>query len=66
MVSKSKTKKKDLVLPRVLKRLNQVGTSDLKLDRKRKALHSGKRISKSGNIYWETRKNRSDFKGKTV
>jgi len=23
----------------------------------------GKRISKSGKVYWETRKNRSDLKG---
>jgi len=25
------------------------------------ALPPGKRISKSGNVYWETRKNRSDL-----
>jgi hypothetical protein len=38
----------------------QRGKSNLKVDKRIKALHSGKRISKSGNTYWETRKNRSD------
>jgi len=32
-------------------------------DRSRFALLPGKRLSSSGNIYWETRKNRSDVKG---
>ena len=66
MVSKPKSKRKKLVLPRVLKTLNQVGRSDKVNDRKRMALAPGKRISKNGNIYWETRKNRSDVKGKRV
>lgn len=30
------------------------------MDLARKAMHPGKRVSKSGNVYWETRKNRSD------
>ena len=34
-------------------------------DQARKALTPGKRISKKGNIYWETRKNRSDYRGST-
>jgi hypothetical protein len=42
----------------------QIGRSNLARDRKRKALAPGKRISKTGNVYWETRKNRSDLKGK--
>ena len=46
-----------------LKQLKQVGKSDLKRDMVRKALMPGKRISKNGNVYWETRKNRSDSKG---
>ena len=32
----------------------------------RDALLSGKRLSKSGNTYWETRKNRSDAKGSKI
>ena len=66
MVSKPRSKKRKLVLPRVLKKLNQVGRSDKITDKKRSALAPGKRISKNGNIYWETRKNRSDVKGKTI
>jgi len=36
----------------------------LNYDKKRKALPPGKRKSKSGKIYIETRRNRSDKKGK--
>jgi len=43
-----------------LKILPQTGTSNLVRDRGRKALLPGKRISKTGKVYWETRKNRSD------
>jgi len=43
-----------------LRTLKQVGTSNKKRDESRKALTPGKRISKSGKVYWETRKNRSD------
>ncbi len=32
-------------------------------DKKRKAMPSGKRISKSGKPYYEYRKNRTDIKG---
>ena len=46
--------------------LDQVGKTNVKADAKRKALAPGKRISKSGNIYWETRKNRSDVPGKKI
>jgi len=45
---------------RNLRELKQVGTSNRKIDKSRKALMPGKRISKSGKVYWETRKNRSD------
>ena len=38
----------------------------IKKDRKLKAKLPGKRISKTGKIYTETRKNRSDKKGKMV
>ena len=43
-----------------LKMLPQTGKSDIVRDKGRKALLPGKRISKTGNVYWETRKNRSD------
>ena len=46
--------------------LKQVGRSNVAIDSKREALVPGKRISSSGKIYWETRKNRSDQVGKTV
>lgn len=32
-------------------------------DKKRDAMPSGKRISKNGNVYYESRKNRADIKG---
>lgn len=35
----------------------------IKADLKRKAKHPGKRKSKSGNFYYESRPNRSDIKG---
>ena len=48
---------------RNLRKLKQVGKSNYERDVSRKALLSGKRISKSGNTYWETRRNRSDASG---
>lgn len=36
------------------------------IDAARHALLPGKRISKTGKIYWESRRSRSDEKGKTV
>ena len=39
-----------------LRKLPQQGTSDYERDFSRDALESGKRISKIGKIYWETRK----------
>ena len=44
----------------------QVGRTTLLRDVKRTALPPGKRISKTGNIYYETRKNRSDKKGTKI
>jgi len=35
-------------------------------DAARFARQPGKRLSKSGKIYWETRENRSDMKGKNL
>jgi hypothetical protein len=39
----------------------QKGSSNKIVDKKRTALPPGKRISRSGKIYWESRKNRSDI-----
>lgn len=46
--------------------LDQTGKTTIKIDAKRKALAPGKRVSSSGNVYWETRKNRSDSPGKKL
>jgi len=46
------------------KSTRQVGKSNLKIDKRIKAKAPGKRMSKSGNIYYEYRKNRSDVKGR--
>jgi hypothetical protein len=51
---------------RNLRVLKQVGTSNKSVDESRKALIPGKRVSKNGKIYWETRRSRSDQKGSTV
>ena len=47
---------------RNLRKLDQVGKTDVSRDKKRQALMPGKRRSKTGKVYWETRKNRSDLK----
>lgn len=51
---------------RNLRTLPQVGKSDKVRDESRKALMPGKRISKTGKTYWESRRNRSDKKGSTI
>jgi len=51
---------------RNLRKLPQVGKTHVDEDSKRKALMPGKRVSKTGKVYWETRKNRSDAKGSKV
>lgn len=53
-------------LKKTVRVLKQVGKSDKRADALRKALLPGKRISKNGNVYWETRKNRSDVKGSNI
>ncbi len=42
---------------------HQTGKSNKKRDKSRKALPPGKRRSKTGKIYWESRANRSDLTG---
>ncbi len=53
---------------RNLRKLPQTAKNktDKIIDAKRKALLPGKRISKSGKTYWETRANRSDSKGSKI
>ena len=51
---------------RNLRVLKQVGSSSKVIDSRRKALLPGKRFSKSGKTYWETRKNRSDARDSKV
>lgn len=51
---------KEEVQAETLKVLKQTGRTNIKEDKRRVAKLPGKRISKTGRIYWETRKNRSD------
>jgi len=51
---------------RHLKTGKQIGRTSKSVDSKRKALLPGKRISKTGNIYYENRANRSDKRGKKI
>lgn len=50
------------VNPKVLRVIkHQTGKKpNIVVDKQHVALKAGKRISKTGHIYWETRKNRSD------
>ena len=45
---------------------HQTGKSDKSRDEARKAMPPGKRISKTGKTYWETRKNRSDSRKSNI
>ena len=51
----------------VIKILEQTGKKpSMVRDLSRKALAPGQRISKTGKVYWETRKNRSDRVGEQL
>jgi len=50
----------DYLLSAPAKKRKQTGTTNKALDKKRKALPVGKRTSKTGKVYTETRANRSD------
>ena len=53
--------------PQTVKVLKQTGkVKDTTRDLGRTAKLPGKRVSKTGKTYWETRKNRSDAFGKRV
>lgn len=64
---KRKSIKKKLVYsnPKMVKEVSKQSgkSSDVVRDYTREALPPGKRLSKSGKYYWETRKNRSDKVG---
>lgn len=49
---------------RTVKVRKQRGRSNAKKDKRLKAHAAGKRVTKWGTTYWETRKNRSDAGGK--
>jgi hypothetical protein len=51
---------------RNLRQLKQVGKTNVPRDKVRDALMAGKRVSKNGKVYWETRKNRSDAKDSNI
>jgi hypothetical protein len=51
---------------RNLRKLKQVGRTTIKRDEVRHSLMPGKRVSASGKIYWETRKNRTDAPGSNI
>jgi len=44
----------------------QTGKTSIKIDSKRTAMPTGKRMSKYGKIYYEYRKNRTDMVGTKV
>jgi len=47
---------------RTIKVLKQTGKMpNISVDKSRKAMQPGKRISKTGKIYWESRRDRSDL-----
>ncbi len=50
----------------VYKRDRQIGGTDIYRDKRRKAMPSGKRISKTGKVYYEYRRNRTDKVGSTL
>jgi len=52
---------------KVVKKSNyQIGKSNKYYDSRRPAIAPGKRISRTGKTYWETRKNRSDMTGQNT
>jgi len=50
----------------ILRELPQRGNSNTAIDSELPALLPGKRTSANNREYWETRKNRSDAKGKSI
>jgi len=66
-LGKKATAKKKLVSTRGADRQTTGTPNDsIKADRKRKALAPGKRVSKSGNVYYERRRDRSDKPGQLL
>lgn len=67
-----KTKKKETLFINISKGKTikyiktRTGKTKISIDKKRSALLPGKRVSKSGRIYYEKRRNRSDLIKKKV
>jgi len=53
-------------MPSYKKKYHQIGRSNLIIDAMLSAKKPGKRRSKTGHIYYESRKNRSDMPGKRI
>ena len=68
ILGKSDVLKGNKKIAQTVKVLNQTPHTrkDILRDIGRKSLLPGKRISKNGNIYWETRENRSDKANKNI
>ena len=68
LTGKTKKRKKNISLrqPKTIKKTNkQSGTlKSLARDLQRISMPPGKRMSKTGKYYWETRINRSDLRGR--
>ena len=56
----------DIQRRNVYTKKHQIGTTNIVRDKARKALAPGKKISKTGKIYYEYRKNRVDLVGTKV
>lgn len=59
-VPKKGSKEAKLKMQFVRAAKKQTGTSNIEADKKRQAIAPGKRITKSGSVYYESRANRSD------
>lgn len=68
LVANALKKERDLYFKgRVIRKLKQTKERvDLPRDEARKAMLPGKRVSKSGKVYWETRQSRSDRIGESI
>lgn len=56
--------KKKIVKVKILPQTGR--TKNIPMDIKRRAKLPGRRLSKKGKIYWETRRNRSDAPGSRI
>jgi len=68
LIANAFRKERDLFIKgRVIRKLKQTKERvDLPRDEARKAMLPGKRVSKGGKVYWETRASRSDNQGSNL